>query len=187
MKNILAATADRDLDTTNDLPNDPNLQGISGEFVDGRSAYFGRGKVNARAAVQRAQALAAPTPQQRQGISLANAPIPDNRQEGIVSPIEIAGTGFVAGIKVEVDITHSYRGDLSIRLISPQGFTAVLQSVDRADDRENVRQSYDRENNRDLAQLASGSVEGSGIWRLHVSDHLRRDVGRLNSWRIDLR
>lgn len=54
---ILRSTADQDLDPTLDLVNDPNVQGLSGSFVMGRSLFFGSGKVNAQRAVQRAQAL----------------------------------------------------------------------------------------------------------------------------------
>jgi subtilisin family serine protease/N-acetyl-anhydromuramyl-L-alanine amidase AmpD len=54
---ILMATAEQDLDPTLDLANDPNIQGLSGEFVGGRSPFFGYGKVNAYQAVRRARAL----------------------------------------------------------------------------------------------------------------------------------
>ena len=57
VRQILMATADTDLDVTPDLPNDPNLQGLTGAFANGRSRFFGAGKVNALAAVRRAQAL----------------------------------------------------------------------------------------------------------------------------------
>lgn len=62
VKQILMETADQDLDATLDLQNDPNVQGLSGQFVNGRSRFFGAGKVNARRAVERAQALFTPAP-----------------------------------------------------------------------------------------------------------------------------
>lgn len=55
VRQILAATADKDLDFTLDLTTDPNLQGIAGDFANGYSQYFGHGKVNAAKAVQRAR------------------------------------------------------------------------------------------------------------------------------------
>ena len=57
VRQILMSTADRDLDATLDLTNDPNTQGFTGEFVNGRSLFFGSGKVNAFQAVHRARAL----------------------------------------------------------------------------------------------------------------------------------
>jgi subtilisin family serine protease len=62
VRQILMATADRDLDASLDLAADPNLQGLTGEFVNGRSLFFGSGKVNAARAVARAQALLDGTP-----------------------------------------------------------------------------------------------------------------------------
>lgn len=60
VKQILMATADRNLDTQLDLVNDPNLQGLSGAFVNGRSLFFGAGKVDALRSVERARALRGP-------------------------------------------------------------------------------------------------------------------------------
>jgi subtilisin family serine protease len=60
VKQILIATADRDLDPTLDLNNDPNVQGLTGEFNGGHSLFFGAGKVNALRAVERARALLGP-------------------------------------------------------------------------------------------------------------------------------
>jgi subtilisin family serine protease len=60
VRQILTATADQDLDATLDLQTDPNVQGLSGSFDNGRSLFFGAGKVNALRAVERARALLAP-------------------------------------------------------------------------------------------------------------------------------
>lgn|GEM_PF-2087969 len=62
VRQILMATADQNLDPTLDLVNDPNVQGLTGEFVNGRSLWFGSGKVNAKRAVERAAALRGPAP-----------------------------------------------------------------------------------------------------------------------------
>lgn len=62
VKRILMATADRNLDPTTDLAVDPNHQGFTGEFVNGRSLFFGAGRINAYRAVRMARALAGPAP-----------------------------------------------------------------------------------------------------------------------------
>ncbi len=54
---ILIETADTTVDMTLDLPNDPNLQGMDGKFVENRSAWFGYGRVNTLAAVERARIM----------------------------------------------------------------------------------------------------------------------------------
>jgi subtilisin family serine protease len=60
VRQILTATADQDLDPSLDLRADPNVQGLSGSFDNGRSLFFGAGKVNALRAVERARALLGP-------------------------------------------------------------------------------------------------------------------------------
>ncbi len=121
VRQILGATADTDLDPTLDLANDPNVQGLDGDFVNGRSLFFGAGKVNAARAVRRAQALpggiSVPVGV-RHGEVSPNRAIPDNDPQGIVSHIEITAPGPVRAIEVEVDNTHTYRGDLRVNLIS---------------------------------------------------------------------
>ncbi|MGD2111457.1 MAG: S8 family serine peptidase, partial [Phycisphaerae bacterium] len=110
IRQILMATADRDLDSTLDLANDPNVQGLSGEFVNGRSLFFGSGKVNAFHAVRRARALNPTEPPLPDGpIEFSderrpNLLIPDNRREGVVSHIDCGLQGRLADISVDVDI-----------------------------------------------------------------------------------
>jgi subtilisin-like proprotein convertase family protein len=187
VRSILMATADRNLDTVPDLPNDPNLQAKTGEFVAGRSLFFGSGKVNAFRAVSRARAL---NPEGaggiRQGIATVNLPIPDNNPQGVVSSIEITGAGLVHSISVSVDISHTYRGDLGITLVSPEGFTANLHRVFEGGAADDLVHTYTTANNEELANLASGGVQGKGSWRLHVTDRVSRDTGVLNSWSINL-
>lgn len=60
VRQILTATADQDLDPALDLQADPNVQGLNGSFKNGRSLFFGAGKVNALRAVERARALVGP-------------------------------------------------------------------------------------------------------------------------------
>ncbi|MCP4216794.1 MAG: S8 family serine peptidase [bacterium] len=55
VRQIIQETADKDLDPSLDNPNDPNVQGLFGEFIDGRSFYFGAGKLNAAKAVAEAK------------------------------------------------------------------------------------------------------------------------------------
>lgn len=190
VRQILMATADRDLNPTLDLANDPNVQGISGAFVNGRSLFFGSGKVNALQAVKRAHALAGgngTSTGTRHGSAQPNLAIPDNRPEGVVSHIDISGNGSVEDITVGVDVTHTYRGDLQVLLISPEGFTAELHRVFQGGGADDLKRTYRASDTPSLRRLVDGRVEGSGRWTLHVSDNLNRDTGTLNTWSLDLR
>jgi len=187
VRNILIATADRNLDIEPDLPSDPNLQGKTGEFVAGKSLFFGGGKVNALRAVTRARAFVIPgSGGTREGFAAVNRAIPDNNQTGIVSSIELTQAGSVLAISVSVDITHTYRGDLELTLVSPQGFTAVLHRVTEGGGADDLKRTYTAANSAGLANLTEADVEGSGSWKLHVADRLSRDTGVFNSWSLSL-
>ncbi|WP_299624061.1 S8 family serine peptidase [Pelagibius sp.] len=190
VRQILEATADTDLDTGLDLPDDPNVQGISGAFVNGRSPFYGAGKANAARAVTRAQSLpggiAGTGGGTRHGTANPGIAIPDRDPQGIVSHIELTGDGPVRAILVDVDITHTYRGDLRVNLVSPDGFVAELHRM-QGSFRDDLKRAYSAATNGDLANFVTSGVDGKGRWTLHVSDNLQRDTGTLNSWSIDLR
>ncbi|HEY1177193.1 MAG TPA: S8 family serine peptidase [Phytomonospora sp.] len=77
---------------------------------------------------------------------------------------------------VTVDITHTYRGDLVISLIAPDGTSYTLKDsgFDSAD---NVKETY----SVDLSGEA-----GEGTWTLRVRDAYSGDSGTLNSWTLAL-
>ncbi len=156
--------------------------------MNGRSRWFGSGKVNASRAVARARALPGGVRPggTRHGSAQPGEPIPDRDRQGIVSHINLTGDGPVRSIEVEVDITHTYRGDLRVSLVSPQGFTASLHNM-QGSFRDDLQRTYTAGTNSDLARFVRGEIEGKGRWTLHVSDNLSRDTGTLNAWRIDLR
>ena len=80
------------------------------------------------------------------------------------------------GSKVTVDITHTYRGDLVIDLISPSGKSYRLKDAS-GDSADNVNETY----TVDLSGEAA-----IGTWTLSVQDVFSIDTGTLNSWTLDL-
>ena len=195
VRQILIGTADTDLDPTLDLLNDPNVQGLSGAFVNGASLFFGAGKVNAFRAVSRARDLngtiggggggTPPPTGTLSGEVRPNLAIPDNQPQGVVSQIDISGTGPLHAITVTVDITHSWRGDLRVTLIAPGGFPAVLHNM-TGGSAKNLKRTYTGDTLPDLDNLVRGSINVQGRWTLHVSDNVQRDVGQLTFWRLAL-
>jgi M6 family metalloprotease-like protein len=109
------------------------------------------------------------------------AAIPDADAGGVQSFISIAETGIVKRLSVEVDITHPYRGDLQIELISPSGQRALLRSS-TGDSRNNIHEIYDKESTPSLKSIAGEQVEGD--WGLQVRDLAARDVGILDRWAV---
>jgi len=109
--------------------------------------------------------------------------IPDDDPQGISSAISFTKTGKVKAIKVGVDITHTYIGDLQVELEAPSGKKALLhdQAGGYQDD---LRETYNSDSVDVLAGLSGESVDGP--WTLHIRDLARRDTGRLNWWSIEI-
>jgi serine protease len=101
--------------------------------------------------------------------------IPDNGA-AVESSISVTGrTGNApSALQVGVDITHTYRGDLVLDLVAPDGSAYRLKasSSDSADD---LVTTY--------SVNASGEV-ANGTWKLRVQDVAAADTGRLNSWKL---
>ena len=112
--------------------------------------------------------------------------LPDNDAIGVTSEIEVDATGVLKDIQVDVDITHTYRGDLKLTLISPGGASVILKSVDNRDGQDNLRVTYGKSDSPGLQALIDGNTQFGGTWKLTVSDNLSQDVGKLNSWGLRL-
>ena len=186
VRQILMSTADKDLDSTLDLASDPNVQGLSGAFQNGRSLFFGAGKVNAARAVQAARALLGGGGSTFDREVRPAVGIPDNKPAGIVSTIECPISGKLRDIEVTLGITHTYRGDLRVSLISPEGFVARLHDMQGAGS-DTLQATYAAVDPGELQQLARSGVKVAGTWTIQVSDNLARDVGTLDRWRLVLR
>lgn len=109
--------------------------------------------------------------------------IPDDQPAGVSSDLEVDISGRVEGIKLSVDITHTYIGDLKLVLEAPSGGSVVLHDKSGGS-RDDLIETYESGAGTPLSGLLGES--GKGVWRLHVSDHARRDTGRLNRWRLEL-
>ncbi|MBP5887067.1 S8 family peptidase [Streptomyces scabiei] len=101
--------------------------------------------------------------------------IPDNGA-AVESSISVTGrTGNApSALQVGVDITHTYRGDLVLDLVAPDGSTYRLKasSSDSADD---LVTTY---------SVNASSEVANGTWKLRVQDVAASDTGRLNNWKL---
>ena len=110
------------------------------------------------------------------GTAFENAddyPIPDPGT--VESPITVTAAGTAPGaLRVTVDITHPYRGDLRIDLVAPDGTAYRLQnsSTDPGDD---IQQTY---------TVDASSETAAGTWTLRVTDVYDYDSGSLNGWKL---
>ena len=111
-------------------------------------------------------------------------PIPDASANGVQSAIPIAGSGSLKSLSVEVDITHTYRGDLQIELISPSGARALIRDND-GDSQDDIREEYTESSTPALKALIGEEIKGD--WKLHVRDLAKYDEGTLNRWALIVR
>ncbi|GGS23313.1 MULTISPECIES: S8 family peptidase [Actinokineospora] len=103
--------------------------------------------------------------------------IPD-AGSAVTSSITIADCdGGSASSTVSVDIRHTYRGDLVIDLIAPDGTSYRLKNSSGSDGADNVIATY-------TVNLAGETANGT--WRLSVRDVYRADTGYINTWTLDL-
>ncbi len=101
--------------------------------------------------------------------------IPDNDAEGISSEIEVAEACTIASLSLSVDISHSYRGDLEIRLQHPDGSERQITPPSSEAVADLIKTFVEERFNGKDAQ---------GIWVLKVIDHASYDTGTLNRWSL---
>ncbi|MFD9255492.1 S8 family peptidase [Streptomyces bottropensis] len=101
--------------------------------------------------------------------------IPDNGA-AIESSIAVTGrTGNAPStLQVGVDITHTYRGDLVLTLVAPDGSTYPLKASS-SDSADNLVTTY---------SVNASSEVANGTWKLRVQDVADADTGRLNNWKL---
>ncbi|MFI6057241.1 M4 family metallopeptidase [Streptomyces sp. NPDC051286] len=102
--------------------------------------------------------------------------IPD-RGAAVTSSVNVTGiTGNAPStLKVGVDITHTWRGDLVIDLVAPNGTTYRLKNSSISDSAPNVQTTY---------TVNASSVVANGTWKLKVQDVYSGDTGKINSFKL---
>jgi subtilisin-like proprotein convertase family protein len=127
--------------------------------------------------------------------------IPDNNPTGASSIITVASPYNVLGVKVLVNITHTYTGDLQLMLISPDSTTVALSTNNGSSGNNYVNTLFDDDA---ATPISSGSppFTGSfrpdqplstligqpavGEWTFKVVDTAGADTGTIDSWQLQL-
>ena len=124
---------------------------------------------------------------------------PSKIQSQIIVPD--LGQATIENLAVRVDITHTWTGDLLLKLQSPDGTEVILanrvggsrddfrNTIFRADAQNSIkdgrapfRGTFRPEGN--LLEFKGKSVQGS--WTLEVEDRARQDGGALNRWALEI-
>jgi len=95
----------------------------------------------------------------------------------VESPITVSGRSGNApsNTSVTVVIVHTFRGDLKIDLIAPDGSSYPLKGYNANDSVDNVNATY-------TANLSSEALNGT--WKLRVNDNAVNDIGKIDSWSV---
>ncbi|MFJ2092317.1 M4 family metallopeptidase [Streptomyces sp. NPDC087901] len=102
--------------------------------------------------------------------------IPD-AGSAVTSSVAVTGvTGNAPStLKVGVDITHTWRGDLVIDLVAPDGTAYRLKNSSSSDSADNVQATY---------TVNASSEVANGTWKLKVQDVYSGDTGKINSFKL---
>ncbi|MHA5052524.1 M4 family metallopeptidase [Streptomyces sp. SD15] len=108
--------------------------------------------------------------------STTSVSIPDN---GAAVTSSLAVTGITGNaptnLQVAVDITHTWRGDLVVALVAPDGTAYTLKPFSSSDSADDVNETY---------TVNASSEVANGTWQLRVQDQAAQDVGTINSWKL---
>jgi len=131
--------------------------------------------VSVKSAKTVASAAAAGQP----GCSMTNStPVAVPDPGTVESTLTVAGcTGNASAVSpVEVHIAHTYRGDLVVSLVAPDGSVYFLSN----------RQGGSADNIDQVYTVNLSSEVANGTWRLRVQDAAAADSGVLKSWSLNV-
>ncbi|MFM7180470.1 MAG: S8 family serine peptidase [Verrucomicrobiales bacterium] len=137
---------------------------------------YGAGLVDASAAVALAAAwtnlgTATSTVSSQTSLSVA---IPDNNSTGITRTFNLSSTSLrVEHVTLKLNINHTARGDLDLRLISPSGTESQLAEV-HGDAGANYA-------NWTFSTVRNWGEASTGTWTLRISDRSATNIGTLTS------
>ncbi|MYS66584.1 hypothetical protein GTW66_21945 [Streptomyces sp. SID5473] len=108
-------------------------------------------------------------------INSQTTPIPDLGVVDSSLPVANLTSDAVERLKVDVDIEHTYQGDLKLELLAPDGTVYLLEDLRGSGDVDRTTRSYD---------LNAAAETANGSWTLRIHDTVIGDTGMLKSWGI---
>ena len=122
-------------------------------------------------------------PQPAESVCVAPAlSIPDNNPTGVSSNVTVTNTWAVQGVSVDLNLTHTYIGDLIIEL--RHGAKAVRLKNRTGGSADNILGNWPATLTVDGPGALSdfNGDPANGTWTLFVSDNAGIDVGTVNNW-----
>ncbi|MEJ3748090.1 proprotein convertase P-domain-containing protein [Actinomycetes bacterium KLBMP 9797] len=122
--------------------------------------------------VHRLSKIQAPQSEQNQPTRIEDL---STAESSIPTPLTGVTAEMTSTLQVHVKITHSYRGDLVLRLIAPDNTDYLLEDLSGTGDVDNFEKTY--------WLNASGRIV-NGVWKLRVADRVLGDTGTIDRWKI---
>ncbi|MEU6312130.1 M4 family metallopeptidase [Streptomyces sp. NPDC047014] len=93
----------------------------------------------------------------------------------VESPITVNRTGNASSaLKVDVNIQHTYVGDLRVDLVAPDGTVYNLRNR-TGGSADNIVQQF---------TVNASAKAAAGVWKLRVADLASLDTGKIDSWKL---
>lgn len=133
-------------------------------------------KIPVDSSLQKLKAGTTPNPATTKIYSaMVNKSIPDNNSTGINHVFQITDTTIAKSIAACVDIDHTYRGDLVVKIRGPNGKEDILWN----------KQGGSVDGIKDCQGAPSfANAQVKGTWVVNVADVAAQDVGKWNSVQI---
>ena len=128
-------------------------------------------------------------------------PIPDNNTTGVTSVVPVTATGTVQKIRVTVNITHTWDGDITLYLIGPNGTSVTLSNRHGSSGDNYTNTVFDDAATTPIASgnppytgsfkpdsplSALNGIPSNGNWTLKVTDSASSDTGTITGWTLEL-
>lgn len=111
--------------------------------------------------------------------STTGAEIPDNDATGASVTIEVTAEVAITTMTAEVDISHTYVGDLRVTLTGPNGKVEVLKDFGVGGSSDDLKKTFDVK--------AFNNASARGTWTLQVVDNAGQDTGRINGVKLSVK
>jgi cysteine-rich repeat protein len=122
-------------------------------------------------------------------ISVNDAPAADfgDTPATVTSTVSVGSTCTISSVTVDVDITHTYRGDVSISLTGPTGTAVDLKVGGTFDSVDNIIGNYPLALTPAESLDVFNGTEAQGDWTLTVTDEdTSSDDGVFNNWTLNV-
>jgi cysteine-rich repeat protein len=119
------------------------------------------------------------------GGSAPRTAIPDADPVGIKDSLTFRTGCIIGAISVDVDMTHTWIGDLTVNLVSPSGVSVRLHS-NTGDSNDNIIGNYPNTLQPATSLQPLLNLPADGLWTLEVSDTFGLDLGTLNAWGLNI-